>query len=60
MTHLTLDRRALLKGAAALSLSNAFPAWAQSGTHGLHPAPGVLSGDSIALTVANMLISTEK
>ncbi|WP_278374099.1 copper resistance system multicopper oxidase [Sphingobium xenophagum] len=58
MTHLTLDRRALLKGAAALSLSNAFPAWAQSGTHGLHPAPGVLSGDSIALTVANSHFAT--
>ncbi|ASY46131.1 copper-binding protein [Sphingobium xenophagum] len=58
MTHLTLDRRALLKGAAALSLSNVFPAWAQSGTHGLHPAPGVLSGDSIALTVANSHFAT--
>lgn len=53
MTKLTLDRRTLFKSAAALGIANAFPAWAQSGTHGLHPAPGVLSGESIALTVAD-------
>lgn len=53
MTKLTLDRRTLFKSAAALGLANAFPAWAQSGTHGLQPAPGVLSGETIALTVAD-------
>ena len=58
MTHLTLDRRTLFKGAAALSFANAFPAWAQSGTHGLAPAPGVLSGEAIALTVADSHFST--
>ncbi len=58
MTNLTLDRRTLFKSAAALSLANAFPAWAQSGTHGLHPAPGVLSGESIALTVADSHFAT--
>ena len=58
MTHLTLDRRTLFKGAAALSFANAFPAWAQSGTHGLAPAPGVLSGETIALTVADSHFST--
>lgn len=58
MTNLTLDRRTLFKSAAALSLANAFPAWAQSGTHGLHPAPGILSGESIALTVADSHFAT--
>jgi CopA family copper-resistance protein len=58
MTNLTLDRRTLFKSAAALSLANAFPAWAQSGTHGLHPAPGVLSGENIALTVADSHFAT--
>ncbi|MES2157877.1 MAG: copper resistance system multicopper oxidase [Pseudomonadota bacterium] len=58
MTKLTLDRRTLFKSAAALGIANAFPAWAQSGTHGLHPAPGVLSGESIALTVADSHFAT--
>ena len=58
MTNLILNRRTLFKSAAALSLANAFPAWAQSGTHGLHPAPGVLSGESIALTVADSHFAT--
>ena len=58
MTKLTLDRRTLFKSAAALGIANAFPAWAQSGTHGLHPAPGVLSGESIVLTVADSHFAT--
>jgi CopA family copper-resistance protein len=56
----TLDRRALLKGAAigtgGLMLPNLFPAWAQSGSHGLHIAagqPGVVSGERIALSIGD-------
>ncbi len=52
----SIDRRALIRGTAgiagALALSRAFPAWAQSGTAGIAPATGVLSGEQIALTVA--------
>ena len=51
MIDLSLDRRSLFRGAAALTLAGAFPAWARSGTAGLHPAPGILSGEDIALTV---------
>ena len=58
LMSLTLDRRTLFKSAAALGIANAFPAWAQSGTHGLHPAPDILSGESIALTVADSHFAT--
>ena len=58
MTDLSLDRRTLFKGAAALTLAGAVPAWARSGTAGLHPAPGVLSGDRIALTVGDSHFGT--
>ncbi len=58
MTNLFLDRRTLFKSAAALTLAGAFPAWARSGTGGLYPAPGVLSGDSIALTVGESHFGT--
>ena len=51
MMNLTFDRRTLFKSAAALGLANAFPAWAASGTPGLRPAPDMLSGEAIALTV---------
>ncbi|MBH1992253.1 MAG: copper resistance system multicopper oxidase [Sphingomonadaceae bacterium] len=51
MSNLTLDRRTLFKSAAALGLTNAFPAWAASGTPGLRPAPDMLSGEAVALTV---------
>ena len=51
MTSLALDRRTLIRSAAALPLARAFPAWAQSGTAGLRPTPGVLSGDRIELAV---------
>lgn len=58
MNDLSLDRRTLFKSAAALTLAGAFPAWAQSGTPGLRPAPGVLSGDRIALTVGESHFGT--
>lgn len=58
MTDLSFDRRTLFKSAAALTLAGAFPAWARSGTAGLHPAPGVLSGDRIALTVGDSHFGT--
>ena len=45
---LSLDRRTLLKGGAALALAGAMPAWARSGTGGL---PATLSGSDIALSV---------
>ncbi|EIZ81225.1 Copper-resistance protein CopA [Novosphingobium sp. Rr 2-17] len=58
MTSIALNRRALIRGAAALTIARAFPAWAQSGTAGIAPASGVLSGDRIALTVAESHFST--
>ena len=57
-----VDRRSLIMGAAGLAglagLGGAFPAWARSGTPGLMPSPGVLSGDAIALTVDKSHFST--
>lgn len=53
-----LDRRSLIRGAGALALAKAFPAWAQSGSPGLVPAPGVLSGERIALTVGESHFGT--
>jgi CopA family copper-resistance protein len=57
-----IDRRSLIRSlgglGGALALSRAFPSWAQSGTHGLTPAPGVLSGETIALTVEDGHFST--
>ncbi|WP_157218574.1 copper resistance system multicopper oxidase [Flavisphingomonas formosensis] len=58
MASLSLDRRALMKGAAALTLAHAFPAWARSGSAGLHPTPDVLSGETIALTVGESHFAT--
>lgn len=46
-----IDRRTLIRGAGALALAPALPAWARSGHAGLATAPGTLSGDTIALTV---------
>lgn len=51
MTLHPLDRRTLLKSAAALTFAPALPAWARSGTTGLSPALATLSGEEIALTV---------
>jgi CopA family copper-resistance protein len=57
-----IDRRSLIRSlgglGGALALSRAFPSWAQSGTHGLTPAPGVLSGETIALIVEDGHFST--
>lgn len=57
-----VDRRDLIRGmgslAGALVLGRAFPAWARSGTAGLSPQPGTLSGESIALTVGESHFQT--
>jgi CopA family copper-resistance protein len=56
------DRRSLIKGTAGLfgglALFRAFPAWAASGTPGLMPAPGVLSGEDIALSIGDAHFAT--
>ncbi|SMF61421.1 copper resistance system multicopper oxidase [Allosphingosinicella indica] len=53
----TLDRRALLRGAAIGGIGAGFagllPAWAQSGTPGIVPDMTTLSGEDIRLTVAD-------
>src|SRR5687768_3423509 len=53
---LTIDRRALLRGAAlgglGLGLTGLFPAWAQSGSAGIRADMTTLSGGDIRLTVA--------
>ena len=53
-----IDRRTLLRGAAlgglVLGVPGLYPAWAQSGTHGLAAKGGAtLSGEEIALSIAN-------
>ncbi len=58
MNSIALDRRTLVRGAAALTLARAFPSWAQSGTAGLRPVPGVLSGERIELTVGESHFAT--
>ncbi|WP_037454101.1 copper resistance system multicopper oxidase [Sphingobium chlorophenolicum] len=53
------DRRSLIRSlGGALALGGAFPSWARSGTAGLIPAPGVLNGETIALTVGESHFST--
>ena len=63
MLSSTLDRRALLRGAAltgsSLALSGAIPAWAMSGTMGMSKTgkaqpTGVVSGEHIALSVGHV------
>lgn len=53
----TLDRRALLRGAAIGGIGAGFagllPAWAQSGTPGIVPDMTTLSGEDIRLSVAD-------
>lgn len=53
-----LNRRSILRGAAfaggAVALGELFPAWAKSGSHGLHAVagqPGTLNGPNIELSV---------
>lgn len=55
LPDLSIDRRALMKGAAALTLSHAMPAWAMSGTGGL---PATLSGDEIRLNIGERHFGT--
>ncbi|MEQ1688265.1 MAG: copper resistance system multicopper oxidase [Sphingopyxis sp.] len=54
---LSIPRRTLLRsgalGLAGLGLGRYVPAWAQSGTGGIAPAMGTLSGNEIALRVAH-------
>jgi CopA family copper-resistance protein len=60
---LNFERRALLRaaalGGAGLGLGSLFPAWAQSGTHGLAGRGGeTLSGEEIRLTVDHSAFAT--
>ena len=52
-----LDRRSLLRGVAlvggGLATGAAWPAWAATGSPGLIPAPDVVSGSDIALTIGH-------
>lgn len=61
MTHLSFDRRRVLGAvgvlAASLGTARLFPAWARSGSPGL-PAPDVLSGEEIALTIGERHFAT--
>ncbi|MBX9706579.1 MAG: multicopper oxidase domain-containing protein, partial [Caulobacteraceae bacterium] len=54
---MTLDRRALLRGAAAgggaLALSGLLPAWAQTGSPGLRSDLPTLTGPNIDLTIGH-------
>ena len=52
-----LSRRQILRGATiaggSLAISPLFPAWAASGTAGLNPAMGIVSGTDIALSIGH-------
>ncbi len=54
-----LDRRAMLRGAAfgglGVGLTNAFPAWAQSGSPGLRADRPALTGEDIRLRVGHSM-----
>jgi len=62
MTATRIDRRTLVRGTAALfggaMLGDLVPAWAQGGTGGLQPAPEILSGPEIALSIGHSSFST--
>ena len=64
MTDAIFNRRSLLKGAALTSGGLAFaqivPAWAQSGSAGLNPAMGTVSGDNIALSIGHSMFKLGK
>ena len=53
----SLSRRQILRGATmaggSLAISPLFPAWAESGTAGLNPAMGMVSGTDIALSIGH-------
>ena len=62
-----IDRRNMLRGAAlasgGMALAPLFPAWAKSGSHGLHSLagqPGVLSGDNIEVIVGQSAFALAK
>jgi FtsP/CotA-like multicopper oxidase with cupredoxin domain len=55
LPDLFVDRRALMKGAAAFTLAQAMPAWVMSGTGGL---PATLSGDEIKLSIGERQFGT--
>ena len=59
----SIDRRTLIRSTAGLlgvgALGGLFPAWAQSGTAGLLPAPGVLHGPGIALRIGHSTFTTD-
>ena len=64
MTLITpIDRRNLMRGAAyaggCLALAPLFPAWAESGTHGLADSVGSLSGEEIALNIGHSAFKVE-
>jgi CopA family copper-resistance protein len=59
-----LDRRTLLRGAAlggvGLGMSGLFPAWAQTGSHGMAAKTmATLSGEEIRLTVAESMFNVD-
>ncbi|HEY0624090.1 copper resistance system multicopper oxidase [Sphingomonas sp.] len=60
-TDSTLDRRALLRGAAlggaGLALPHFLPAWAQSGSSGIRPDMPTLSGADIRLSIGHSTFS---
>ncbi len=53
----SLSRRQILRGATmaggSLAMSSLFPTWAESGTAGLNPASGTVSGTDIALSIGH-------
>lgn len=55
LPDLSIDRRTLMKGGAALTLSHVMPAWAMSGTGGLS---ATLSGDDIRLNIGERHFGT--
>ncbi|HEX8444753.1 MAG TPA: copper resistance system multicopper oxidase [Allosphingosinicella sp.] len=61
---LILDRRTLLRGAAlsgvGLGMTGLFPAWAQTGSHGMAAKTmATLSGEEIRLTVAESMFNVD-
>jgi FtsP/CotA-like multicopper oxidase with cupredoxin domain len=62
--NLVVNRRTLLRGAAigglGLGMSNLFPAWAQTGSHGVAAkSMTTLSGEEIRLTIAESMFAVD-